>query len=282
MKMFQARRRAPTMHPVAVVLWWTAVARLVRVSFRLFYRLRCSGSSLVPRNGPLIYVANHLSHFDPPVVGSLVHDRPFASLAKSGLFSFAPFGVLIRSLGAIPLRLGRGDAAAMRAAIEQVRRGGCVLIFPEGGRSWDGSLQAFKPGVLAILRRAPATVLPVAIEGAHEIWPRGRRYPKLRGRLAVKAGRPIPGADLLSVPAADAMERLRREVETLRLELRADLRRRTHGRYPPPGPGDHAYWEARGAAPEGPDAAAGPGVGPPPRVTDRQAESAPDAAPVGR
>lgn len=238
MRILQFRRRAPTLSAATVLFCWIGVWAMVFVTLKTLYRLRCQGRRLVPARGPIVYVANHQSLYDPPIVGCLVGDRPFASLAKSGLFRFAPFACLIRTLGAIPLRLGRGDAGAVRSAIDQIRRGGCVLIFPEGGRSWDGSVQTFKPGILTILRRAPAPVVPVAIEGAFEIWPRTRRRPRLRGRLMVRAAAPIPPGELLAAPPHEAMERLRGQIDSMRLELRAELRRRTRGRYPPPGPGD--------------------------------------------
>ncbi len=243
MSIFDVRRRAPTRSAFTVLFWWTVVANLVRGAFWLVYRLRCAGRAHVPRRGPIVYVANHQSHFDPAIVGCLVADRPLVSLARASLYAVKPLAWVIRQIGAIPVRLGRADPAAMRAAIAEIRGGGCVLIFAEGTRSRDGGLGPFKPGVLTLLKRANASVVPIAIEGAFDVWPIGRKYPKLRGRIRVKAAPAIPSDDLLRDPPDVAMDRVRRQIETLRLELRRELRQATKGRYPAPAPGDLPYWQ---------------------------------------
>lgn len=243
MKLLQLRRRAPAMSFTSAFFGWTLIYLVVLVGMVLVYRIRRRGRENVPPRGPIVYVANHQSHYDPPIVGLVVGDRPFAALARSGLFDFKPFAWLILLLGAIPLRLGAGDAAAMRAAIGTLRRGGAVLMFAEGGRTTDGCIGKFKPGLLTLLKRVPATVVPVALEGAFDVWPRGRRFPRLRGRVAAAACHPIPAADLLAMEPAAAMERLRREIETMRLDLRRELRAATAGRLPAPGPADRPYWE---------------------------------------
>ncbi|MCH8344793.1 MAG: 1-acyl-sn-glycerol-3-phosphate acyltransferase [Planctomycetes bacterium] len=243
MSIFDVRRRAPTRSAFAVLFWWTAVANLVRGAFWLVYRLRCAGRAHVPRRGPIVYVANHQSHYDPAIVGCLVGDRPLVSLARASLYAVRPLAWVIRQIGAIPVRLGRADPAAMRAAIAELQAGGCVLIFAEGSRTRDGALGPFKPGVLTILKRANASVVPIAIEGAFDVWPIGQKYPKLRGRIRVKAAPAIPGDELLRDPPDVAMDRLRRQIETMRLELRRELRQATNGRYPAPAPGDVPYWQ---------------------------------------
>lgn len=243
MRLLELRRRAPTMTFSQAFVGWTIIYSIVLVSLVVVYRVRRRGRANVPSSGPVIYVANHQSYYDTPIIGLIVGDRPFSALARSGLFSFGPFGRLIRLLGAISLRQGRGDASALRAAIDVVRRGGAVLIFPEGARTHDGVMVKFKHGLLSMLKRAPAAVVPIAVEGAFDVWRRGRRYPRLVGRLAGMAGSPIPAEDLLAMEPAAAMERLRREIETMRLDLRRELRAATDGRFPAPGLGDRPYWE---------------------------------------
>lgn len=243
MSIFDVRRRAPTRSAFAVLFWWTVVASLVRGAFCLMYRLRCTGRAHVPRRGPIVYVANHQSNYDPPIVGSLVGDRPLVCLARVGLFRSKLLAWIILQIGAIPIDRERADAAAMRAAIAELQAGGCILVFPEGARTLDGALGPFKPGMLALLKRADAAVVPIAIEGAYDVWPRGRKRPKLRGRIRVKAAAAIPSDELLRDPPDVAMDRLRRQIETMRLELRHELRQATNGRYPAPAPGDLPYWQ---------------------------------------
>ena len=118
-----------------------------------------------------------------------------------------------------------------------------VLIFPEGSRTPDGALKPFKRGTLLLIKRSGATVSPVAVEGAFDVWPSTRRFPRLRGRLLTKVAPPIAAADLPKEPDA-ALDMVRRRIEETRLELRAMLRADTGGRFPAPGPGDTPYWEA--------------------------------------
>lgn len=243
MRLLQTRRRAPTRPAVAIIVGWIGVWFITRAFLTVVYRLRCRGAEHVPPRGAIIYIANHQSHYDPPAVGSLVYDRPFASMAKSALFQFKPFGWLIGYLGAMPLQVGSSDVAAVRGAIRELQGGGCVLLFPEGGRTRDGAMRRFKPGVLTLVRRTGAPVVPVAVEGTYDIWPRGRRFPRLRGRILVEAGPPIPAAELLDAAPDEVLERLRRLIETRRLELRAQIRASSRGRYPPPDLGDRPYWE---------------------------------------
>jgi 1-acyl-sn-glycerol-3-phosphate acyltransferase len=220
------------------VVWWVLVRSTVRAFFRIVYRYRCFGRSQVPPSGPAIYVANHQSHFDPPLVGCLV--GPFAPLARATLFDTQPLGWALSRLGAIRLRQGRGDAAALRAAIDELKAGGRVLLFPEGERCQDGAVNVFQSGVLVLVRRTRAPVVPVAIEGCFDIWPRTRKYPRLRGRIAARVGHPITAEELTSEEPEAAMERLRRAIDAMRLELRRELRDATDGRFPAAGPGDHA------------------------------------------
>ena len=218
------------------MLWWVLVRLLVRFVLRIVYRQRCLGRSQVPPSGPAIYVANHQSHYDPPIVGCLV--GPFASLARATLFDTQPWRWSLTQVGAIRLHKGRGDAAALRAAINELRAGGRVLIFPEGERSHDGAVNVFQSGMLVLVRRSGAPVVPIAIEGTFDIWPRTRKYPRVGGRIAARVGRPITAQELTSEEPEVAMERLRGAIDSMRLELRRELRDATGGRFPPPGPGD--------------------------------------------
>ena len=240
MKVFQCRRRAPTFSRFTVLAIWTLVRHGFFVFLRVMYRLRYDGQQNIPSEGPVIYAANHQSNLDPPSIGCLVWDRPFTSLARSGLFDNKLFGWLIRLPGAIPIRRGRGDMPAIRAAIEQLQAGGCILMFPEGTRSPDGAIRKFKSGILVLVKRTRATVIPIAIEGAYDAWPIWQRFPHLRGRIKVRAGRAIPADEFLSEQAEITLQRLRCKIDSMRIDLRQELRQATKDRYPAAGPGDVA------------------------------------------
>ncbi len=242
MKLLQFRRRAPGMPRFKAFFAWVIAASLVRVFFRILYGVRFRGHGHVPSTGPLIYVANHQSHFDPPLVGALVMDRPCAFLARSSLFNFKPFGAVISFLNAIPLESDKGGGSALRSAISELEAGRCVLLFPEGTRTRDGALGRFKAGFLLLARRTGAAVVPVAVDGAHDVWPSGRNYPRFRGHIAVKAANAVSAEDLLDMDPDEAVEHIKRTIETMRLELRSDLRNKTGGRFPANGAGDREYW----------------------------------------
>jgi 1-acyl-sn-glycerol-3-phosphate acyltransferase len=240
----QARRRAPGRSALLIYTTWDFGFCILSALVRLLYRFRRHGMEHVPREGPLIFVSNHQSHLDPPMVGMAGVDRPHRGFARSTLFNFKPFAWLIAVFGAIPLKQGEGDAAAFKIAIAELEAGRSILIFPEGSRTRDGSTRPFKRGVALLIKRSGATVQPVAIEGAYDVWRIGTKRPRLHGWIEVKAGRPITAEELMRDGPDAALETLRRTVETLRLELRASIRRRTSGRHPAPGPADGAYWES--------------------------------------
>ena len=131
--------------------------------------------------------------------------------------------------------------SAVRIAIAQLKLGGCELIFPEGGRTRDGVLGPFHRGVLVLIRRSKAAVVPVAVDGTYDVFGIGRRIPRLKGRIGVKFGRPIAAEELLNDPPEVALERLRRAIETMRLDLRNQMREATAGRYPTDTSGDTPY-----------------------------------------
>lgn len=213
------RRRLPDRGAWSIFFWWIIVRSVVRVAMWLVYRLRCRNRARIPRSGPALYVSNHQSHLDPPIVGCLT--GPLACLARADLLTVPFWGPVMHQIGAIPIDRDRGDAGAMRAALEVLQAGGRVLVFPEGTRTRDGSIGTFRPGLLVLVKRTGAPVVPIAIEGAHAAWPIGRKYPRLRGRIAVTAGDPIPAAELLAMSREAAMEHLRKTIDELRQRLRA-------------------------------------------------------------
>lgn len=225
------QRRVPG-RPRLQILWFDVCEKLCRAVLRLLYRFHIEGEERVPPSGATLFVSNHQSFLDPIINGCPMVDRQLTAIARESLFRFPPLAWLMRSYGAIPIKDESGDAGAMKAALHELAAGRCVLIYPEGSRSDDGTITEFKRGAGLLMRRAKATVVPMAVEGATDVWPPGRTLPSLRGRLGVKVGEPIPPDELLKDGADAALERVRNEVVRLRGELRAEMLRRSHGRWP--------------------------------------------------
>jgi 1-acyl-sn-glycerol-3-phosphate acyltransferase len=247
--------------PLRQVLFYRLCYWVVLSAFVLVYRARFWGVERVPRAGGVLVIANHQSHLDPPLLGVALRHRNMAAIARVGLFRNPLMGALLRGLGCIAIREDEGDAGALRTAIEQLKRGRVVVIFPEGSRSPDGALKDFKRGTWLLLARSGAPVVPAAVEGCFDAWPRQRRLPLLLGqRVAVAFGEPVPFETLKAMGGDAGLAHLAAQVEALRLDLRDKLRRATHGRLPAPGPGDTPWSPrpepARGRSPKNAPASA--------------------------
>ena len=117
--------------------WYEFCKTLVRIGLTVVYRVRYSGRENIPSQGPVLVVSNHLSYLDPPLVGAGV-PRQMNFLARKTLFRFGPFGWLIHSVNAIPLDTQGTAFGGIKETLRRLKWGEMVVVFPEGGRSWDG------------------------------------------------------------------------------------------------------------------------------------------------
>lgn len=201
--------------------WWRSLHLICWIWFLLAYRYRAWGKQNIPAQGPLLVLCNHQSYFDPIIVGLTLRHRPFYALARSSLFNHRGLGWLIHTLNALPIERGQADMAAMRRCLKVLEDGHALLLFPEGTRTPDGTTQPFNPGTMLMIKRSRASVLPIAIEGAYAVWSRHRKKPRCFGKIRVKFGVPIASDELATLSSEAALERLRQQVETMRLELQA-------------------------------------------------------------
>jgi 1-acyl-sn-glycerol-3-phosphate acyltransferase len=149
--------------------FWRMVTVIVA---RTKYRLRTSGIENVPRSGPLIIAANHMSWLDPPLVGADC-PRRVIYMAKKELFAIPVAGPLLATMGAFPVDRQGSARAAIKHSVEVLKAGGCVGIFPEGGRNVDGDKEA-QTGVALIAALSGAPVLPAAVIGSDRTKERPR------------------------------------------------------------------------------------------------------------
>lgn len=185
---------------------------IISQPLKWLYRLRAEGVENVPQDGGFVLAANHLSNFDPWPLGlPLFPKRYLRFMAKSELFWW-PMGPIISSGGAFKVRRGEGDIEAMNKAIELVRDGHVVVMFPHGTRQRKGLVKKYRPrshtGAARIALEAGVPLVPAAIAGTD-------RLSRL-GPLRVRYGKPI---DLDGLDARAATQQLMTEIDKLSNDL---------------------------------------------------------------
>lgn len=124
------------------------------------------GREHVPRSGGVIVASNHVSYWDPPLVGAAAN-RELHFLAKEELFRTPVLGPLIRVFNAIPIRRGVADLSGLTKAMDVLRAGDALIVFPEGTRNRSGTLQAARPGIGMLAVSTDALVVPACIVGSN-------------------------------------------------------------------------------------------------------------------
>ncbi len=142
---------------------------LFRFVFSFFFRWRVVGRENIPQDGPVILCSNHISNWDPPLLGSGI-ERQVNFMAKEELFKIPVLGWLITQFGAFPVKRGGGDRSAIRSTLQLLESGKILGIFPEGTRSKTGELGKGMPGTALFALRSNAVVIPVAIIGPYQLF----------------------------------------------------------------------------------------------------------------
>ena len=151
--------------------------RFFRELSRGFFGLEAHGLEHVRFAGPALLASNHVSYLDPPFIGaSLEEDIIF--FARKSLFRFKFSNWLLTRWQSIPVDRDRPDPGSLKTVFRRLKEGKKVLIFPEGTRSPDGSLQPGEPGVGMLIAKAQVPVVPVRIFGAFEALSRDHKLPR--------------------------------------------------------------------------------------------------------
>jgi 1-acyl-sn-glycerol-3-phosphate acyltransferase len=174
-------------------------------------RLTVEGLDSLPAEGPLLVVGNHDSHWDPVMVGiAAVRRRQIRALAKSTLWDVRGLAPILNGMGQIPIERGAGDAEALARAIETLRGGACIGVFPEGTRSRGKVLRA-RSGVGRLALEVPeAHISLVAIEGTSDLT----GFPR-RPRIGIRFFDPAGGQARSDEAAAELSARLLAEIREL-------------------------------------------------------------------
>lgn len=186
------RRESGLIETMGHVLWWF----LIRAYLKLFHRLRVRGRERMPAKPPFVLIANHCSHLDALVLAAQVPSRfgdctfPLAAedtFFESGISS--AFAAV--ALNALPMRRRHAGRHAIESLRDRLVREQCVFVlFPEGTRSRDGNLHAFKPGIGMLVAASDVPVVPCYLRGTREALAPEHRWPRPR-RIELFIGEPM-------------------------------------------------------------------------------------------
>ncbi len=173
----------------------TIIYRLVSYLFvfpiyRFLFRGKTFGNENVPKVGPLVVVANHGSHLDPPFLGHVL-GRPVSFMAKSELFKIPVLGAIIRACAAYPVKRGSSDREAIRVATNRLNQGWATGVFIDGTRQANGRVNSPLHGASLLAARSGAYLLPVAILNSHRALRSGSLFPRFIS-IQIRIGKPLP------------------------------------------------------------------------------------------
>ena len=166
-----------------------AFARWVtRVIWAILYDVRFEGRENIPPEGGGLVVCNHRFLKDPVVLAHAFPRRQVYFMSKAEWFDNKPLGMLLGALGVFPVNRGQGDMSAVNHAMDLVKDGQLVGIFPEGTRNRTGGPMKPKSGTAFIARQTRADIIPCAL-----VYGEKRGF---RSRIVVKIGEVIPYGEL--------------------------------------------------------------------------------------
>jgi 1-acyl-sn-glycerol-3-phosphate acyltransferase len=194
----------------------------MRAYLKLWHGLIVEGRQHLPLKPPFVLVANHASHLDALLLAAplplTIRDQVFAVAAEDVFFEKTSRAVLATTfLNALPISRRRATPKALSEFRQRLVEEPCAyILFPEGGRSRDGQMVPFKPGIGMMLAESPVPVVPCHIEGAFAACPAGRRLP-LRRRITIRVGESLTFGEVKNNRAGwvDVASRLQEAVQRL-------------------------------------------------------------------
>ena len=173
--------------------FWYLVTRLFQVIALDRFHLKVSGIEKLPRGGPYILSSNHQSYIDPVILASVLPAEVFArtfAVGTSDIFGQGFMRRLARSIKTVVLDPDANLVPAMRAGAFGLRHGLVLILYPEGERSIDGTPKVFKKGAAILSIHLQVPIVPVAIEGFYDAWPRNKSFQRF-APLEIVFGDPI-------------------------------------------------------------------------------------------
>ncbi len=184
--------------------FWFLVSRVAQIVSLDLFRLRVTGLENLPVKGPFITSSNHQSYIDPVVMAGVLPEdilRDSFAVGTSEIFGQGIMRRLARLLRVVVLDPDANLVPAMRAGAFGLRHGRVLLLYPEGERSMDGGPKTFKKGAAILSIHMQVPIVPVAIDGFYDVWPRGKGFFQKISPLRMRFGKPI-----LPPPESEASE----------------------------------------------------------------------------
>ena len=206
--------------------FWYLVSRLIQVVSLDRFDLKVSALEKLPRNGPYIISSNHQSYLDPLILASILPEELFRNVFAVGtseIFGAGFMSRLARSLKVVVVDPDANLISAMRAGAFGLRHGLSLILYPEGERSIDGQPRIFKKGAAILSIHLQVPIIPVAIDGFYEAWPRNKSFQGFNP-LKIVFGDPIaPPPE--SEASEDAYGKLTAELKARVVAMWEDLRK---------------------------------------------------------
>jgi 1-acyl-sn-glycerol-3-phosphate acyltransferase len=186
------------MSPWVARRWYDVVYWSSFITFTFGWSLRVIGRRNMPESGPVLVIANHQSFFDPVLMG-VASRRYLTFMARKTLFNNKFLANLITSLDAFPIDNKGLGKEGLKLTLEALDKNKAVLVFPEGERTHTGQIEPFQPGISLLIKRVKAPIVPIAIAGAYDAFPRTTIIPQpaplflkpWAATLAISVGKPI-------------------------------------------------------------------------------------------
>ena len=184
------------------------------IFLKIAFKFSVVGKENLPTDENYILCSNHRTYMDPVFLGMGIPKNLFF-MAKKELFEKPVLGPIIKKLGAFPVSRGKGDASAVQTAIDTVKNGNVLAIFPEGTRSKNGELSRFKSGAALIANKTGASIVPACICFEGKL--------RFRSKVVVRFGKPIANSELAITGESpsqikQASRLLQQNVEQLRVQ----------------------------------------------------------------
>lgn len=204
--------RLPDTLEITTAPWiYRFLRRLFTLMFQYLCRWRIEGLENVPAEGPVIIASNHVSNWDPIIIGCALH-RKIHFMAKAELFSMPVVGWFVKALGAYPVERGKSGRQAIKASLEILAQNELIGLFPEGTRSKTGEVGEAKAGTVMIAAKGKATIIPVGLHNSQHVFSKGWFRP-----FAIYFGQPIK----IELPEGEKLTSKR--LESLSDDLMAEI-----------------------------------------------------------